>query len=177
MDWTVSHRADPRGRRLYSRHYSCPDPEAATRQFVPPGSCLVLLTPEADAVWTTSAPIAAYVKHAWAGAWVCSLFRNEGAACASRLIREAVAVTLWRYGEPPPLGMVTFVDPRRVPGHFARTREGRELRWGYSFWKAGFRFCGWTKGGLYALQLLPAEMPEPAKPRGAQIGLFGEEAA
>lgn len=172
----MSHRADPRGRRLYNRHYSCPNPNATTSQFVPPGSCLVLLTENADALWTTSAPIAAYVRHRWAGAWMCSIFRNESDLCSSDLIREAVALTLGRYGEPPDLGMVTFVDPRHVPGFYVRTSEGRELRWGYSFWKAGFRFCGWSKGGLYALQLLPADMPEPMRMRSAQVSLFDEAA-
>ena len=168
--WRLSHRADPAGRRIYSRHYSCPDPEATTRQFVKPGSCLVLKTD--TALWVTAAPIGAYVKHFWAGAWECAVFRNESDICSSDLIREAVALTLGHYGEPPELGMVTFVDPRRVSGFYVRTRAGTELRWGYSFWRAGFKFCGWTKGGLYALQLLPGEMPEPLTLPKAQQSLF-----
>ena len=30
------------------------------------------------ALWVTSFPFAQYVRHQWAGAWVCSAFRNEG---------------------------------------------------------------------------------------------------
>jgi hypothetical protein len=67
--------------------------------------------------------------------------------------------------------MVTFVDPRKVKGFITRTKGGSELRWGYSYWKAGFRFCGWTKGSLYALQMLPKFMPDAAKPDSAQMDL------
>ena len=45
--------------------------------MVPPGRCLVLLTADRSAVRVTSWPLVAYVRHAWPGAWVCSLFRNE----------------------------------------------------------------------------------------------------
>lgn len=170
MRWTRSHRADTRALPLADRHYN--RQKIGSPQFVPPGSCLVLLTEGSGALWVSSAPYAQYVRHAWAGAWVNSLFRNESEEPSSELILEAVAATRAHYGEPPSLGMVTFVDPRKVAGFFVRTKEGRELRWGYSYWKAGFKFCGWTKGGLYALQLLPAEMPEPAPAVSAQAGLF-----
>jgi hypothetical protein len=144
-------------------HYSRQKP--GTPQFVKPGSCLVLKAK--NALWVTSAPIAIYVKHAWAGTWECSMFRNEGASVGSDLIREAVAATRFYYGEPPALGMVTFVDPAKVAGFFVRG----ELRWGYSFWKAGFRHCGWTQGGLYAMQLRPENMPAPSVPFDGQLRL------
>lgn len=168
MRWRLSHRADPVANRIAKRHYNCQSPNSA--QFVKPGSCLVLLA--GPALWVSSAPYARFVKHAWAGAWECSTFRNEGALIGSELIREAVAATLHHYGEPPALGMITFINPRRVTGYFVRTTRGRELRWGYSFWKAGFEFCGWTKGGLYAMQMLPSAMPAPAPPRGSQSSLL-----
>jgi hypothetical protein len=84
-----------------------------------------------------------------------SLFRNEGAGLSSELIREAVAVTRGIYGDPPPLGMVTFVDADK-------TRRKRDP--GRCYVKAGFKHVGFTKGGLHALQLLPEAMPEPAQP-------------
>ena len=165
MDWWLSHRADPRAVRIADRHYNRQKP--GTPQFVPPGSCLVLLTAEANALWVTSAPIAEYVKHAWAGAWVCSCFRNEsgGAYLSSELIRQAVAVTRWHYGEPPALGMVTFVDAGKV-------RRKRDP--GRCYLRAGWRQVGYTAGGLVALQLLPAEMPAPAAPLpdAAQLRLW-----
>lgn len=152
MRWHLSWRADPRALPLADRHYN--RQKIGAPQFVPPGSCVVLLTAEADALWVTSAPIAEYVQHAWAGAWVCSLFRNEGPVLSSELIRQAVAATRARLGAPPRvLGMVTFVDP-------AQTRRKRDP--GRCFRRAGFRPVGFTKGGLVALQILPAEMPDPA---------------
>jgi len=58
--WYVSNRADPRALPLADAHYNRQKVGAA--QFVPPGKCLVLLLEDADAVWTTTWPIAEYVK-------------------------------------------------------------------------------------------------------------------
>lgn len=178
MRWHLSDRADPRARVIADRHYNREKP--GTPQFVPPGRCLVLLTEKADALWITSFPYAQYVKHAWAGAWVCSCFRNESKHLSSELIMEAVAATRW-YGmhcetwqcpEPPALGMISFVDTSKV----------KSVNPGYCYKKAGWHHVGQTKGGLVALQLLPHEMPEPMMPRGArvaaatQLNLFDEVA-
>lgn len=159
--WCLSHRADPAAAILADRHYN--RQKIGSPQFVPPGSCLVLLTPCARAFWVTSAPIAQYVKHAWAGAWVCSAFRSEGAGKASELILEAIAASLAHYGSAPALGMVTFVDQRFVKPTRVR---GRDV-WGWTYLKAGFRPVGQTKGGLLAFQILPDDMPAPraAAPR------------
>jgi hypothetical protein len=153
--WVLSHRADPIAKRLADRHYNRQKPW--TPQFVPPGSCLVLLTYEELAFWVTSAPIAQYVKHAWAGAWVCSAFRNESEHRASDLIRYAVAATKAHYGDPPPLGMITFIDRRKVKPTIVRGKS----TWGYTYKRAGFEEVGETKGGLLALQLLPDRMGPP----------------
>jgi hypothetical protein len=161
MIWLRSHRADPRALPLADRHYSRQKP--GTSQFVPPGSCYVLITPCARAVWVTSWPEAEYVKHAWAGAWMNTFFRNEGAGLASDLIRAAVAATRSFYGDPPTLGMVTFIDRGKV-------RHKRDP--GRCYRKAGFRVAGETKGGLLALQLLPAEMPAPEPPALPILPLF-----
>lgn len=112
MLWRRSDRFDPRALALADRHYSRQKP--GTPQFVKAGSCAVFYaeTETGRAVWATSWQ--KHVKHQWAGAWECAIFRNEGAAKASKLIRMAVAATRAHYGEPPPLGMITFVDPERV---------------------------------------------------------------
>jgi hypothetical protein len=95
------------------------------------------------------------VKHAWAGAWVNSLFRSEGAGVASELIREAVAATrsLWN---PPPLGIVSFVDPKHVKPTMVRGSRSTGTATSRRAWK----HVGFTKGGLWAWQQLPHEMPE-----------------
>ena len=151
--WRLSHRADPAVRPLADRHYNRQKIGAAG--FVPPGRCLVLCTRPVDAFWVTSWPFAEYVRHAWAGAWVCSAFRNEGPILSSTLITEAVAATVWRFGHPPDIGMITFVDVSKV-------RRKRDP--GRCFLRAGFEPCGQTQGGLLAFQLLPSRMPGPAEP-------------
>ena len=153
--WCLSHRADPSARELADRHYN--RQKIGTPQFVPPGRCLVLLTPCARAFWVTSWPFAEYVKHAWAGAWICSAFRNEGAGSASSLILSAVAATRAVYGNPPPLGFVTFIDRGKV----RPTRVRGKNVWGWTYRKAGFVTSGETKGGLLALRLPPEAMPRP----------------
>lgn len=160
MIWRLSYRADPAACLIADRHYN--RQKIGSPQFVPPGRCLVLIAETADgrALWTTSWPFAEYVRHEWAGAWLCSLFRNEGAGRASDLIRSAVAATRACFGEPPALGMVTFVDR-------AKTRPKRDP--GHSFIIAGFRPCGETKGGLAALQMLPERMPDPEPAIGVQL--------
>lgn len=162
MRWHLSHRADPDARQLADRHYSRQSVGAA--QFVPPGRCLVLKMP--GAYWVTSAPYPQFVKHSWAGAWMCSAFRKEDACPhrASDLITEAVAATRWYFGDPPALGMVTFVDAAKVRPTMVR---GAPV-WGWTYTKAGFRRVGETQGGLLAFQLLPADMPDPEGPLGAE---------
>lgn len=143
--WRRSWRADAAAARLADRHYNRQAIGAA--QFVPPGRCLVLK--HARAVWVTSWPLAEFVQHQWAGAWINSLFRNEGAGLSSDLIAQAVACTraIW---QPPPLGIISFVDAAQV----RRKRDpGRCYR------RAGWRHVGFTVGGLWAFQQLPGDMP------------------
>lgn len=163
--WESSNRADPFCCDLADRHYS--RQKIGSPQFVPPGRCLVFKrrTEAGRAAWVTSWPFAEYTKHAWAGAWVNTFFRNEGAGKSSELIRAAIAKTRSAW-EPPELGMITFVCPKRVKPTMVR---GKEI-WGYCYMKAGFSHVGFTKGGLWAWQILPNEMPEPDYSIG---GLFG----
>ncbi len=157
--WQVSNRADPVGVALADRHYN--RQHIGSPQFVPPGRNLCFTLVDGDGVWTTSWPFAEYVKHAWAGAWVNSIFRNESSHLSSELILEAVAATRWTW-EPPELGIVTFVDADKV----RRKRDpGRCYR------RAGFDHVGYTKGGLLAFQLLPDSMPEPEMPIGMQLAV------
>lgn len=75
---------------------------------------------------------------------------------ASELIREAVSATRWYFGHPPELGMITFIDPKKV-------RKKRDF--GRCYVKAGFRrLQKRTKGGLIVMQMLPEEMPAPTAP-------------
>jgi hypothetical protein len=58
---------------------------------------------------------------------------------------------------------VSFVDPR----HVRPTPVRGEAIYGYCYLKAGWSHVGFTKGGLWAWQLLPASMPAPEAPRPA----------
>jgi hypothetical protein len=157
--WSVSDRADPYARQLADRHYN--RQKVGSPQFVPPGACVVLTAP--DAFWITSWPLAEWVKHDWAGAWVNSAFRREGGEyLASELITFAVAATRARWPDVPDLGMVTFVDKDKV-------RHKRDP--GRCYRKAGFEHVGYTKGGLWTYQMLPDRMPEPLSAGGTQTKL------
>ena len=81
---------------------------------------------------------------------------------ASDMIVAAVAATRAYFGEPPSLGMVTFVDASKV-------RRKRDP--GRCFIRAGFTVIGETEGGLVSLQLLPSMMPAPDLARGMQLAL------
>jgi hypothetical protein len=165
MNWHASHRCDVPARKLADRHYN--RQSIGDDNFVPPGRCLVLKTSPTDAFWVTSWPFAEYTKHAWAGAWMCSAFRNEGPILSSLLIREAVAATRWTWPEIPELGMVTFVDR-------SKTKSKKDP--GYCYLMAGFKPCGKTKGGLHALQLLPGDMPDAEMPMEATMKMNWEAA-
>lgn len=161
MPWRLSWRADPAGAAVADRHYSRQKIGAA--QFVPPGACLVLMA-DGPALWVTSWPRAEYVKHAWAGAWMCSIFRNEGPLLSSELIRP--------WPRPATSG------PRSQSWAWSRSstrrRSATSATPGGASCAPAFRRVGVTKEEAHvALQLLPAEMPEPAEYLGAQRSLLG----
>lgn len=173
MIWRLSHRADPEVVPIADRHYN--RQKIGSPQFVPPGRCIVLKAGTREqlrtrytggAFWISSWPFAEYVKHRWAGAWICSAFRNEGAGLSSELILEAVAITrgIWN---PPDDGMVTFVNEIKT----IRGRSGKSLP-GKCFRDAGFYDAGTTQGGLIALQLRAEYMPKPIMIESDQGSLF-----
>lgn len=168
MRWRMSNRADPLGARLADRHYSRAKP--GTPQFVGNGSDIVLLAPrtgQPKALWVTKWQ--KYVRTEWwLDAWVCSLFRNEGAGLSSELIAEATAATRAAWGDPPPRGFVTFVNADKVKP---------KQHPGYCFRVAGWREVGRTAAGLVVLQLRAADFPEPREPHDFQRTLMGDERA
>lgn len=146
--WQPSHRADVRAVAIADRHYN--RQKIGSPQFVPPGRNICFRHDD-DALWVTAWPFAEYVRHAWAGAWVNCLFRNESDRLSSELIAEAVAHSRAHW-PPPALGIVSFVDADK-------TRRKRDP--GRCYRRAGWTHVGFTKGGLYAFQQMPADMPDP----------------
>lgn len=159
MRWRLSNRADPVARDIADRHYN--RQKIGATQFVPPGKCLVLVADSTEghggALWISHAPDARYVLHRWPGLWVCTAFRNEGAGLSSELIREALAATVDAWGEPPPGGMLTFIDPEKT--------TPKEIP-GWCFRRAGFKSDGTSEGGLIALVLPARRFPSAAPPAG-----------
>lgn len=161
MRWHLSHRADSRALPLADRHYSRQKP--GTSQFVRSGRCLVLLTEKADALWVST--FQTFVKHGFVGVWECAMFRNESTVLSSDLIREAMAATRWKWGEPPPRGFLTSVDADKV-------RRKRDP--GRCFIRAGFERAGESKSGKLWLLCPPDRIPIPDAPINGVVGLLLE---
>jgi hypothetical protein len=166
--WWRSTRADPVGAELADRHYSRRTPGAV--QFAGPGRVVVLLAHAGDALWVSRWPKPEYVDHRWPGAWECTIFRNESPGLSSAMIRGALAATRAVWGEPPALGLVTWIDPAKV-------RRKRDP--GRCFLRAGFHVEGITPGGhgrasllelRIAAEAIPEASPAPTRP-GAQLAL------
>jgi hypothetical protein len=81
------------------------------------------------------------------------------------MIREAVAATRFVFGDPPEMGMISFIDRSEVKPIKVRGVE----TWGWTWRRAGFVPAGQTKGGLLAMRLPPSAMPEPEKPKPRSI--------
>ena len=155
--WLTTYRCDPTVRALADRHYS--RQKAGSAQFIAPGRPLVLVSPCGRAGWVSLYQRPEYTDHAWPGAWVCVLFRNEGAGLSSDLVRAAVAATRAAWGEPPALGMLTFVAPDRV-------RPKRDP--GMCFLRAGFHpFACTVLRRRLVLRIDPRDMPPPEAPPAA----------
>lgn len=149
---------------MADRHYN--RQKIGAPQFVPSGRCVVLQIPH-DALWVTSWPM--FTRHAWPGAWINSLFRNErpDVHLSSSLITEAIAATRF-YWTPPPEGLITFIDE-------GKTRKKRDP--GRCYLRAGFHRSGTQPccadkpertivHGLLALHMAPEDMPAAKIPLG-----------
>lgn len=100
-----------------------------------PGQTVLLRTAAGDAVFAWRK----FIDDSGQLGVNCAIFRNEGPALSSLLIRQADAIAdhVWA-GERH----YTYVSPKDV-----RSRNP-----GYCFLAAGWRRCGRTKGGLHILE-------------------------
>lgn len=124
--WIEVKDANPTGLALFHRHYSYKPYRDGRRPklFVGPGEKMVLITPCAMALFV-------WRKFNSADGQIginCSVFRNEGAARASDLIR-AGDIEAWRRW--PGERHFTYVNPRKVQH---KRQPGR------CFIKAGWRY-------------------------------------
>lgn len=142
--WLTSHSGAYAPFRLYARHYSAfkngrkPRAPSNRLQFVGPGEHLVLITPEADAVFAWRKGINGDGQQGV----MCSIFRNESDRRSSDLILAAEQMAWKKW---PADRLFTYVDPRKV----------RSVNPGCCFKKAGWKTCGRSKKGLLILEKFP----------------------
>jgi hypothetical protein len=124
--WMEVRDANPSALAIFHRHYSYKPYRDGRRpqHFVGPGEKLVLLTPDARAlfVWRK------FISGDGQQGVNCAVFRNEGAAVASDLIRAADELAWQRW---PGERHYTYVNDRKV-------RRSRTP--GRCFLKAGWRY-------------------------------------
>jgi len=140
--WIQVKDANDAARSIFDRHYSRRQTRRQNeKQFVGPGEPMVLITPNADAlfVWRK------FINQDNQPGVNCAVFRNEGPYLSSLLIEEACRLAWQKW---PGERLYTYVDARKI----------RSTNPGACFIKAG-----WTrlktrtkKRGLVVLEILPA---------------------
>lgn len=143
--WVYSKDANPTARAIFETHYSY-RPYAdgrRPRHFVGPGEKMVLLTPNADAlfVWRK------FISGDGQEGVNCSAFHNDSPVLSSNLILAAESLARERW---PVERFYTYVNPKKL--HTARRRVKGEASAEYCPWppgrcflEAGWRLCGKTK--------------------------------
>jgi hypothetical protein len=134
--WMHLKDGDPSCLSMFLRHYTARQ-RRKIRQFVGPGEKMVLMTPNAHAlfVWRK------FKSDNGQTGVNCAVFRNEGGGLASDLIRAADTEAWQRW---PGERLYTYVDPSKV-------RHKRDP--GRCFLRAGWRKCGVTAKGLLILEI------------------------
>lgn len=178
MNWFLVGKTDTRARLLADRHYS--RQSKGHREFCPPGNSIVLIIPTLDgaaaqALWVSHRPDpkAGIGRRDGFDYWDNPYFRNESGIVSSILIREALAITRFIWGNDVPVdGFHSFVNPAKLEPIM---RRGKKM-WGYCFWQAGFRpHAELTKERkLIRYMLTRAEMLaiQPLQPQHEQMRLL-----
>lgn len=138
--WMEVKDGNATGRAIFHRHYSH-KPYADGRDpalFVGPGEKMVLLTPDARAlfVWRK------FISGDGQEGVNCAVFRNEGAGLSSDLIKAADAMAWEKW---PGERHYTYVNRKKL--HTATKRGNKYCPWppGKCFLEAGWNYCGITK--------------------------------
>jgi hypothetical protein len=138
--WIEVRDGNDTAREIFDQHYSryFYADGRKPKLFVGPGEKMVLLTPDALAlfVWRL------FISMDHQTGVNCAVFRNEGSALSSDLIRQADNIAWDRW--PRESRHYTYVNAKKV-------RHKRDP--GRCFLRAGWRYCGFTKGGLRILEI------------------------
>jgi hypothetical protein len=117
-------------RSIFERHYSRKQYADGRKPllFVGPGEKMVLMTPDAKAIFAWRK----FISGDGQQGVNCAIFRNEGQQRSSDLIRQADAIADEKW---PGERHYTYVNPRKVMSNNP----------GYCFKVAGWKECGVTK--------------------------------
>jgi len=139
--WIPIKDGDVSAMSIFKRHYTARKDSPKIFQFIGPGEKLVLITPDAKALFAWRK----FINDAGENGVNCCIFRNEGSVYgkSSDLIIKAMAIAWERW---PKERLYTYVDADKV-------RHKRDP--GRSFIKAGFKKCGITKSGKLIFEVLP----------------------
>ena len=147
--WVEVPKFAPAAARLADGHYS--RRTVGSPQFMPPGQTLILMTPEADAVfgWWRPDPSSGITAMNGLDGWTCTIFRNTSPHLSSELILEAEQELLARY-DCGPDGLITYVWDTKVAS----------ANPGYCFKVAGWKATGRSADGRKTLlQKIPTTLP------------------
>ena len=127
--WIEVKDGNDTARAIFDQHYSRYRYKDGRKPllFVGPGEKMVLLTPDARAVFAWRR----FIDASGQDGVNCAIFRNDGAGRSSDLIRAADALADERW---PGERHYTYVRPDKVSANP-----------GYCFKQAGWSFCGITK--------------------------------
>lgn len=150
--WFLTKDGDRTCLALYERHYSCHRYRDGRKRvlFAGPGEKIVLRTAKGDAmfVWRK------FLDRSGQKGVNCAVFRNESPYLSSELIRQADAIA-----------DLCWPGERRYT--YVRKEAVRSANPGYCFFRAGWRRCGMTMGGLLVLERIPqADVDRKMPPRG-----------
>lgn len=142
--WFPVSDGDSRALALMRRHYSFRDRRYIEngpngRKFMGPGEHMVLLAVDGTALFAWRKE---QFRRDGQDGVNCSVFRNEGHALSSDLVREACELAWRRW---PGERLYTYVNPQKI----------RSTNPGYCFQRAGFIPCGISRGKLVILERLP----------------------
>jgi hypothetical protein len=135
MEWVRVKKSHPEAVEMANRHYSRAKYGKVGKLLGPPGRLLCLMLADGSAVWVSHWPYPELALDRM-DSWRCTMFRNEGPALSSTLIREAMVSTFdyWGGVGEPVDGWVTWVDADEV----ASSNPG------YCFQRAGWEVDrGW----------------------------------
>lgn len=136
--WYEIKDGDPRAVGLYRRHYSCVNQDAdhVRHGFSGQGESLILMLADCRALFGWRKQKESDDNQDGVN---CFIFRNESSCLSSDLIKEADDLAWQRWEDKR---HYTYINSKKI----------RSTNPGYCFIQAGWKRCGYSKGGLAILE-------------------------